>query len=108
MDEKGTLLDVITDDQVGRFSQLSTALILTGLDQMLRDEDEAYTFFAPSDKAFSRLPQDYLQRLVNEPGHHGLKGQSQGACYVVICNSQSLKLGSIQFWVGSHLMPETH
>ncbi|XP_064609669.1 transforming growth factor-beta-induced protein ig-h3-like [Liolophura sinensis] len=73
LDEKGTLLDVINDDKQDRFSQLSTALILTGLDQMLRDEDEAYTFFAPSNKAFSRLPSDYFQRLVNEPGHHGLK-----------------------------------
>ena len=59
-----TLSSTETDDSivgiVGTSSQLSTlasALESTGLAEMLRDPESAYTLFAPDDAAFEALPE---------------------------------------------------
>lgn len=47
------------------FDTLVDALVATGLDQTLGDEQELYTVFAPTDAAFAKLDAEYLENLVN-------------------------------------------
>lgn len=50
----------------GGFSTLLTALRLTGLDEVMKAKGN-YTVFAPNDDAFSKLPPETLDYLINNP-----------------------------------------
>lgn len=53
-------------EKSGTFTTLITALNLTGLDGVLKDEGN-FTVFAPNDAAFAKVPKDLLQYLINNP-----------------------------------------
>lgn len=50
----------------GVFTTLITALGATGLDQLLADETQQFTVFAPTDAAFDLLPEGTLAALLND------------------------------------------
>ncbi|MBX2838443.1 MAG: fasciclin domain-containing protein [Gammaproteobacteria bacterium] len=58
---------VETAAAAGDFKTLSAALVATGLDATLADEDQEFTVFAPTDSAFEALGQDTIDGLLADP-----------------------------------------
>uniref|UniRef100_A0AAG5CRE5 Fasciclin n=1 Tax=Anopheles atroparvus TaxID=41427 RepID=A0AAG5CRE5_ANOAO len=58
---RNTLMDIVEgrDDM----TLLRTFLEMTGLDKMLREQDGAFTLFAPNDEAFLKLDKDIRRKL---------------------------------------------
>ncbi len=53
-------------ENAGSFKTLISALEITGLDEVMKD-DGNFTVFAPTDDAFQRLPPETLEFLINHP-----------------------------------------
>ncbi len=63
---------VETAVSAGKFNTLVAAVKAAGLVETLKGEGP-FTVFAPTDKAFSKLPKGTLEKLLNEPGRKTLK-----------------------------------
>jgi len=63
---KGNLMDVIS--QMSEFSQLKELIDEIGLSQQLREID-GVTFFAPTNQAFSSLPDNVLNEMKSNPAN---------------------------------------
>lgn len=65
--DKGEPTDNIVETAInnGSFTQLVEALVSTGLDATLADENETFTVFAPTDAAFDALPEGAVAGLSN-------------------------------------------
>ncbi|XP_063241056.1 periostin-like isoform X2 [Bacillus rossius redtenbacheri] len=57
-----SLVDVVMQD--GRFSELAKAMQESQFVERLRSSQQPYTFLAPSDEAFQKIPQKRLQRIL--------------------------------------------
>lgn len=66
MRTKENVYNVIKNDE--RFTILSKILKSTGIDKAMSEEDETFTFFAPTDEAFHKLSTKALQILVSPEG----------------------------------------
>lgn len=64
VNEKGTLMEILLRED--RFGELVTALIVTQLGNILRDENRMFTLFAPTDEAFRNAPPDVIERILND------------------------------------------
>jgi uncharacterized surface protein with fasciclin (FAS1) repeats len=61
----GQLVNIVdTAVAAGSFNTLAAALQATGLDDVLADESQRYTVFAPNDAAFDKLGQDTINALL--------------------------------------------
>ncbi|KAI0230149.1 Transforming growth factor-beta-induced protein ig-h3 [Lamellibrachia satsuma] len=60
--EGSTITELLLRD--GKFGELVTALIVTGLGNDLREEGP-FTIFAPTDAAFRKAPQEVVDRILN-------------------------------------------
>ncbi len=58
---------VETAQAAGSFNTLLTALGAAGLDDVLADENETFTVFAPTDDAFALIPEELLAAIIAEP-----------------------------------------
>ena len=67
----GSVMDLLLAD--GRFEELVTGLIVTGLANELRDKGH-YTIIAPTDDAFRGAPEGVLDRILTDK--ESLKSQS--------------------------------
>lgn len=65
--DKGEPTDTIVETAInnGSFTQLVDALVATGLDATLANENETFTVFAPTDAAFDALPDGVVAGLSN-------------------------------------------
>ena len=61
-DEAGTIVEVASGSE--SFSTLATAIEAAGLGDTLADSSSSYTVFAPTDEAFSQLPEGALEYLL--------------------------------------------
>lgn len=66
MRKKENVYDVIKNDD--RFTILSKILKSTGIGRAMREEREAFTFFAPTDAAFNNLSENALKVLTSPEG----------------------------------------
>ena len=66
MKTKNTIYDVIRNDD--RFTILSKLLKSTGIGKAMSKEQEAFTFFAPTDAAFKDLSENALDTLISPEG----------------------------------------
>jgi len=80
----GTIIEVA--EEAGDFGTLLAALDATALDDVLDDEDETFTVFAPTDEAFEALGQDTIDALLADPEtlsdillYHVIAGQAVDA-----------------------------
>lgn len=53
--------------QFGQIQYFRTLVEETGLDELLTDEDESFTVFAPTDQAFNNMDKEVLQGLLENP-----------------------------------------
>ncbi|MGB1298389.1 MAG: fasciclin domain-containing protein [Psychrobium sp.] len=60
---------VETAISAGSFTTLVTALQATGLDDLLSDDSQKFTVFAPTDAAFAMIDAAVLDRLLENPDH---------------------------------------
>lgn len=66
MKEKENVFEAIKHDE--RFTILSNILESTGIGEAMSEEREVFTFFAPTDDAFRRLPKKALLLLTSPEG----------------------------------------
>lgn len=53
--------------QFGQIQYFWTLVEETGLEELLTDEDESFTVFAPTDQAFNNMDKEVLQGLLENP-----------------------------------------
>ena len=67
-DDDDNLVDIVDAARDnGSFTTLITALEATGLDDVLADESQNFTVFAPTDAAFEKLDPILLSDLLSDP-----------------------------------------
>lgn len=66
MESKENVFDAIRHDD--RFSNLSEILEETGIGEAMSNERQAFTFFAPTDRAFEKLPRKAYLLLTSPEG----------------------------------------
>ena len=49
-----------------RFGEFVTALVVTQLVSVLRDENRQFTLFAPTDATFTDAPPDVVERILSD------------------------------------------
>jgi uncharacterized surface protein with fasciclin (FAS1) repeats len=64
VEDQGSIMDLLLND--GRFEELVTALIVSGLATELREADGHFTLIAPTDDAFHAAPEEVLQRILTD------------------------------------------
>jgi len=64
--ERGTIMDILLNDEQYQFGELATALIVTQLGNILRGDEEFHTVFAPTDEAFRNAPQKIVDKILND------------------------------------------
>ena len=62
--ERGNLMDTLLGDD--RFGELVTAIIVTQLGNLLRDNSHFLTVFAPTDTAFRKAPPAIVERILED------------------------------------------
>ena len=62
--ERGTLMEILLGDD--RFGELVTAMIVTQLGNILRDNSRFLTVFAPTDAAFRNAPPAVVERILED------------------------------------------
>ncbi|MDB4673312.1 fasciclin domain-containing protein, partial [Verrucomicrobiales bacterium] len=101
------IVETLTES--GRFTTLLSAIEVAGLSSTLEDS-EALTFFAPSDRAFRRLPEGTLEALFAEPAaltallsYHvvpGTLGSSdlEDGMLATLLSGSSLEIDTTRYW----------
>ncbi len=64
IEEKGNLMEILLKDD--RFGEFVTALVVTQLVTILRDENKHFTLFIPTDEAFTDAPPDVVERILSD------------------------------------------
>ena len=93
----------------GRFTTLLSAIEAAGLSSTLEDS-EALTLFAPSDRAFRRLPEETLEALLEEPAalaallnYHIVPGNLRSSdledgALATLLSGSALEIDTIRYW----------
>lgn len=63
-DIKGNLAEKVMADD--RFSQFQMALLVSDMAKKLRSNGYSYTLLAPTNQAFSKLPNDILDKILTD------------------------------------------
>jgi uncharacterized surface protein with fasciclin (FAS1) repeats len=95
-DPVGNIAEVAS--AAGSFNTLIAALQATGLDEVIADEDQTFTVFAPTDAAFALLPEGTVAALLNDTEtlsnillYHVVSGEVNANDAITIANSENNK-----------------
>jgi uncharacterized surface protein with fasciclin (FAS1) repeats len=103
MNEEKNIIDIASSDP--RFSTLTTAVIEAGLVEVLSGEGP-FTVFAPTDEAFSKLPNETLQAVLADKEqltailtYHVLSGKVMSEDVVKISSAETVQGGELKIEV---------
>lgn len=102
LDIQGTLTERLFADD--RYSQFQMALFVSDMMTQLQDDEREFTVLAPTNQAFSKLPNDLLARILTDAStaekvirHHVVKGVYCGDAIVVSVGLKVLDEGRVLF-----------
>lgn len=67
VNNEDTVMQKLMTEDNHEFGELVTALIVSGLGNILRDTTKTYTVFAPTDEAFRNVPEVVMDRILADP-----------------------------------------